>query len=133
MLAEIENELNGPDNAYQYVNEVLARARVAGGAASDQPADWSGMTQDQFRERIMFEYNFELLNELHEYFNNRRRGYEWFKKYVIEAHNNHPGYDFSKPRDVLYPDNPRIMVMPIPEDELNSNPNMSASDQNAGY
>ena len=133
MLAEIENELNGPNNAYQYVNEVLARARVAGGASSEEPADWSGMTQDQFRERIMFEYNFELLNELHEYFNNRRRGYEWFKKYVIEAHNNHPGYDFSKPRDILYPDNPRIMVMPIPEDELNSNPNMSASDQNSGY
>ena len=133
MLAEIENELNGPDNAYQYVNEVLARARVAGGASSAQPEDWSGMTTEQFRERIMMEYNFELLNELHDFFNPRRRGYEWFKKYVIEAHNNHPGYDFSKARDILYPDNPRIMVMPIPEDELNANPNMTASDQNTGY
>ncbi|TDN96633.1 RagB/SusD family nutrient uptake outer membrane protein [Sunxiuqinia elliptica] len=133
MLAEIENELNGPENAYQYVDEVLARARVAGGASSDQPANWSEMDQEQFRERIMFEYNFELLNELHEYFNNRRRGYDWFKKHVIEAHNNHPGYDFSKPRDILYPDNPRIMVMPIPEDELSANPKMSGTDQNSGY
>ena len=133
MLAETENELNGPDNAYQYVNEVLARARVAGGASSDEPADWSGMTQEQFRERIMMEYNFELLCEGHDFFNVRRRGYEYFKAHVIEPHNNHPVYDFTKSRDVMYPDNARIMVMPIPEDELNANPKMSAADQNSGY
>lgn len=133
MLAEIENELHGPENAYQYVNEVLARARVAGGASSAQPADWSGMTKDEFRERIMMEYNFELLCEGHDFFNVRRRGYEYFKIHVIDAHNNHPVYDFSKALDVQYPDNARIMVMPIPEDELNANPLMSASDQNTGY
>jgi hypothetical protein len=133
MLAEIENELNGPADAYQYVNEVLARARVAGGASSAEPADWSGMTKDEFRERIMMEYNFEMLNEGHDFFNVRRRGYDYFKKHVIEPHNNHPVYDFSKSRDVQYPDNPRIMVIPIPEDELNANPQMSASEQNPGY
>ncbi len=133
MLAEIENELHGPDNAYQYVNEVMARARVSGGETSDQPADWSGLTQDQFRTNIMFEYNFELLCEGHDFFNVRRRGYDYFKTNVIDVHNNHPMYDFSKSRDVMYPDNSRIIVMPIPEDELNANPNMSASDQNSGY
>jgi len=36
MLSEIENELNGPANAYQYVNEVLARARMSGTSVSSQ-------------------------------------------------------------------------------------------------
>jgi hypothetical protein len=133
MLAEIENELNGPNNAYKYVNEVLARARIAGGVVSDQPADWTGLNQSSFRDKIMNEYQFELLGEGHDWFNVRRRGYALFKMNVIDAHNNHKLYDFTKQRDVRYPDNERIMVMPIPEDEINANPKISASDQNSGY
>ncbi|WP_321281754.1 RagB/SusD family nutrient uptake outer membrane protein [Marinifilum fragile] len=133
MLAEIENELNGPANAYQYVNEVLDRARNSADSPSTEPADWSGLSQEQFREAIMAEYNFELLGEGHDWFNARRRGYEYFKTHVIDAHNNTSAYDFSKLRDVEYPDNERTMVFPIPATEITSNPNVSASDQNAGY
>ncbi|TAJ14509.1 RagB/SusD family nutrient uptake outer membrane protein [Marinilabiliaceae bacterium JC017] len=133
MLAEIENELNGPANAYQYVNEVLARARQSAEVASNDPADWSGMTQEEFREAIMFEYRYELLGEGHEWFNNRRRGYDYFKKNVIDIHNNTPAYDFSKQRDVLLPDDARNMLMPVPQSELTANPNINAEDQNSGY
>ncbi|MFA8436875.1 MAG: RagB/SusD family nutrient uptake outer membrane protein [Marinifilaceae bacterium] len=133
MLAEIENELNGPDNAYQYVNEVLARARQSADTPSSEPANWSGMTQEQFREAIMAEYNYELLGEGHDWFNVRRRGYEYFKTHVIDVHNNTAAYDFSKSRDVEYIDNERTMLFPIPGSEITSNPNVSAADQNLGY
>jgi hypothetical protein len=133
MLAEIENELNGPDNAYQYVNEVLARARQSADVSSTEPADWSGVSQEEFREAIMAEYNFELLGEGHDWFNVRRRGYEYFKIHVIDAHNNTASYDFSKSRDVEYPDNDRIMLFPIPATEITANPNVSVADQNLGY
>lgn len=132
MLAEIENELNGPDNAYQYVNEVMLRARnsVEG---SLQPADWSGMTQEEFRTNIMMEYRYELLGEGHEYFNERRRGWDYFKANVVDKHNTFPKYDFSKMGDVQLSDNPRVMLMPIPQTEIINNPNVTSEDQNIGY
>ena len=80
MLAEIENELNGPANAYQYVNPVLTRARSSVTPAAVQPANWTGMNQAQFRARIMKERQYELLAEGHDWFDTRRRGYENFKK-----------------------------------------------------
>lgn len=127
MLAEIENELKGPGNAYQYVNEVLTRARNTG--ASAQPADWSGLSQDDFRIAIMKEYQFELLAEGQDWFNNRRRGYDYFKQYIIENHNarNEKGYD------IVYPDDSKTMLIPIPSSEINSNFLISTSDQNPGY
>jgi len=133
MLAEIENELNGPENAYQYVNEVLARARQSADIPSVEPQDWSGMTQEEFRVAIMHEYQFELLTEGQDWFTLRRRGYEYYKTNVIDVHNNHPKYDFTILRDVEYPDNDRIMLMPIPASEITANPNISANDQNSGY
>jgi len=133
MLAEIENELNGPDNAYAYVNEVLARARASAETPSIEPADWSGLTQDEFRAAIMFEYRYELLGEGHEWFNDRRRGYDYFKTNVIDVHNNHPGYDFNVNRDVLLPDDSRNLLMPIPQSEITANPSINAEDQNPGY
>jgi hypothetical protein len=133
MLAEIENELNGPDNAYPYVNEVLERARNSAETPSDSPADWGGMTQDDFREAITREYLLELQQEGKDFFHLRRRGWDFFREFVILAHNNHPGYDFSIDRDVEYPDNERIMVLPIPDTEINTNTEVTASDQNPGY
>ena len=133
MLAEIENELNGPANAAKYINEVRERARNSGAEPSSQPEDIVTMDQNEFRNEVMMEYMFELLCEGHDWFNVRRRGYPFFKEHVIDAHNNHPKYDFKKARDVEYPDNPRIMVMPIPGTEITANPNISSADQNAGY
>ena len=135
MLAEIENELNGPAAAYTYVNEVLARARNSAGTPSAEPADWSGLSQEQFREAIMYEYQFELLCEGDDFFRVRRRGYdEWFKPHVIDVHNSHPVYgDFSGKTDAEYPDNSRIILMPISSIEITSNNKILASDQNPGY
>ncbi len=133
MLAEIENEINGPANAYQYVNEVLARARQSGDTGVD-PADWSGMTQENFRQRIMKEYQFELLGEGEDFYRVRRRGWEYFKTNVVDAHNNFQDYDFDKWNyDVILDENPRSMIMPVPQTEIIANPYINQEDQNLGY
>jgi len=133
MLGEIENELNGPADAYQYVNEVLTRARNSSDTIVATPANWDNLTQDSFREAITKEYFFELQQEGQDFFNVRRRGYDFFKTFVIDAHNNHPLYDFKKKRDIELLDNERIMLLPIPDIEINANSKISNADQNPGY
>ena len=131
MLAEIENELNGPANAYQYVNEVLARARNTENGPAAQPADYAGMTQDQFRERIMMERQYELLAEGHTWFDVRRRGYEYFLQHVIYPHNESP--NFHQSTDFVYPVTVKNMLLPIPSDEISGNYEITQADQNPGY
>jgi hypothetical protein len=133
MLAEIENELNGPDNAYVYVNQVLERARNSADTIANYPEDWSGMSQSEFRDAITREYIFELQQEGKDFFHLRRRGWEFFRDFVILTHNTHPVYDFNNDRDLEYPDNERIMLLPIPDTEINTNTEINASDQNSGY
>ncbi len=132
MLAEIENELNGPGNAYQYVNEVLLRARNSVSPAATSPADWSGMTQVEFRNRIMKERKFELFAEGHDWFDARRRGYLYFTDNIINVHNSHPTINVGN-LDVIYPTNIRNMLLPLPQSEIGNNPNISETDQNPGY
>lgn len=134
MLAEIENELNGPAGAYQYVNPVLARARDTDGdgtADAAQPADWAGMSQDEFRSRILQERHYELLSEGQDWFDVRRRGYRYFLENVVEPHNNHPTFD--QTTDFAYPISIKNMLLPIPSIELSGNQAMSVADQNPGY
>ena len=130
MLAEIENELNGPENAYQYVNQVLERARNTGDTM--EPADWSGMTQDEFRLRIMKERQFELLAEGQDWFDTRRRGYDYLLNEVIRVHNSTPNLDYPK-KDYMYPEDEKNMLMPIPSSEIAGNQSVLESDQNPGY
>lgn len=139
MLAEIENELNGPEGAYKYINEVLTRARDANGNGAIEsteiaPANWQGMSQEKFRSRIMQERRFELLGEVHEFYDTRRRGVPYLKAY-FEHHNNHPLFnqtnDFKLPVDEASVR--RLLLMPIPSDEINSNTLITADNQNYGY
>ena len=130
MLAEIENELNGPGSAYQYVNEVLSRARNTSSGVVAEPAEWMGMSLDELRFRIMRERQFELLGEGHAWYDTRRRGYEYFLEEVVETHNNQPN---PGNRDYIYPVIVKNMLMPIPSNEINSNQAISQADQNPGY
>ena len=112
MLAEISNELNNGEQM-QYLTEVLDRAGVV-----PQPQYSEG--QDGFRAAIMKEYTFELLGEGHDAFNNRRRGYQWFKTNVIDKHNNYEKWN--KQLDLkLAEDENVVMLLPIPTTELNTN------------
>lgn len=53
-VAEAINEQRGPEDAYQYVNEVRLRAGVGA---------WSGMSEAQFRDAILDERGRELFSE----------------------------------------------------------------------
>jgi len=137
MLGEIENELGQTSTAITRVNEVLQRARnsydptVGPGAGSTEPADWSGLSQEEFRIAIMKEYRFELLAEGHDFYNNRRRGWDWFRVNIIEFHNNYPV--FKNNVDIKYPVDPKIMLLPFPTSEINANNMISNEDQNSGW
>lgn len=134
MLAEIENELTGPGNAYQYVNQVLARARNTENGEADEPADWSGLTQDEFRKRILKERQYEMLGEGHEWFDTRRNGYDYLLNEVILLHNNFIdslSNEYPRLRDYIYPDDPKNMLLPIPFNEISRNPEIN--EQNPGY
>lgn len=112
MLAEISNELqNGEEMTY--LTEVLDRVGLT-------PRDKYSQGQDAFREAIMEEYNFEELGEGHEWFNNRRRGYEWFKSHVIDVHNNWEKFN-PKVDVTLEDDKETVMHNPIPTSEINTN------------
>lgn len=139
MLAEIENELRGPAGAYQYVNLVMQRARDANGnniieATEISPADWSGMSQATFRDRIMLERRIELVGEVHEFYDTRRRGEAYLLKYY-QQHNAHPL--FNAANDFLFPTDAasvkRNMLLPIPAEEMNTNRLIPPSAQNFGY
>jgi hypothetical protein len=142
MLAEAENEVRGPQGAYKYVNEVLKRARyLTATTNATTPDDWRDMTQSQFRQRIMDERRYELMGELHEYLDVRRRGIEYFRAAAI-GHNTHPAnvkmmvgnpppYEYIIPTDDATLK--RGMLMPIPNTEMSSNSLITIKDQNPGY
>jgi hypothetical protein len=71
IAAEAENELNGPANAYQYINIIRARARIDKSNPTDVP-DLSGLTQDQFRSAVLMERKWELHLEGNTWFDLKR-------------------------------------------------------------
>lgn len=80
--AEAINEADGPDQAYQYVNQVRARTGV------NMPP-YANMTQNEFRKRIRNERRVELCFEDHRFFDTRR----WCLFDGVTAQN-----ELSKPR-----------------------------------
>ena len=112
MLAEISNELqNGEEMTY--LTEVLDRVGLT-------PRDKYSQGQEAFREAIWEEYNFELLGEGVDWFNNRKRGYQWFKTHVIDVHNNWE--KFNPNVDVTLCDDPDVVMhLPMPTSEINTN------------
>lgn len=106
-LAEAENELNGPSGAYDPINRIRNRVGLP-----DLPA---GMTQEEMRNATKHERRVELAFEGHHYFDLLRWGPEDMKaamESVVE-----PGHtsEFS----------PRVMLWPIPQSEIDVNPNLT--------
>ena len=109
--AEAENELNGPANAYTYLNQVRARAGL--------PA-LSGLSQSEFRDAIMQERAWELCGE------NWRRWdlIRWGK--LVEAVQGTALDNASGAANIQ----PHHVRFPIPYDEILKNPNLT---QTPGY
>lgn len=112
MLAEISNELQNGEQM-GYVEEVLNRVGLT-------PQEEYNNGQEGFRRAIMYEYRYELLGEAHDWFNNRRRGYNWFLNEVILPHNNYANFN-SNVDVTLSEDKDVVMHLPIPTSEINTN------------
>lgn len=118
MAAEAENELNGPGNAYPYVNKVRERA-----FEPNQP--WSGMSQSTFREAMYSERKFELSAEGHRKMDLIRWGIllETVKATTHRSWNN-PAANIQ----------PYHILLPIPQNQINLNEHLLDSDAtNNGY
>ena len=119
-LAECLNELNRTDEALTYVNQVRQRAGVP---------NWTSMTQDQFRTKIMDERMRELFGENWRRFDLVRTG-KWEE--LVTKRNK--WCERSVANGTFVKSN---MILPIPQTELNQNTQMrkedGSMDQNEGY
>ncbi|WP_419212289.1 RagB/SusD family nutrient uptake outer membrane protein [Maribacter sp. X9] len=115
MLAEVENEINGPTPvAYDAINQV--RRRAYGNTENDVA---SNLSQTQFFEQVLLERKLELCFEGHRRDDLIRRGK---LQEVIDVYN--AANDFKKDFE------PHEYIWPIPQQELDLNPNVV---QNPGY
>jgi hypothetical protein len=112
--AEAENELNGPTpEAYEAINQVRRRAYKQFPLTSESPYDLSGLTKEQFREKLQNERFLEFVLE----------GQHWFdlvrwKKLVQTVRPYKPAITLKSYR------------FPLPHDQIVLNPNLT---QNWGY
>lgn len=119
MAAEAENELNGPANAYQYINKVRERAYAT-------QAEWElkGLTKDQFRLKIYDERKWELAGECHRRMDLIRWGILLDVVKTTE-------YRVYSPAAHIQP---HMVLLPIGKTELDLNPALLESDPtNNGY
>ncbi len=119
MAAECENELNGPANAYQYIEPIRKRAFAT-------EAEWklSGLSTQQFREKIYDERKWELAGEC-----NRR--YDLIRWGILLNVIQNLTYRFWTPNLNI---KPHHILLPIPLQEIQTNPNLLKSDPtNNGY
>lgn len=71
IAAEAENEMNGPDNAYTYVNKIRWRAREDKANPAQVP-DFTGLNKAQLRDSILLERKKELFQEGSTWFDLKR-------------------------------------------------------------
>ncbi|MBC9797173.1 RagB/SusD family nutrient uptake outer membrane protein [Sinomicrobium weinanense] len=118
MAAEAENEMNGPGNAYPYVNKVRERA-----FEPDKP--WSGMSQQQFREAMYDERKFELCAEGWRRMDLIRWGI------LLDVVKNVQHRPWNNPASNIQSYH---VLLPVPQDEILLNPNLLNNDPtNNGY
>lgn len=119
MAAECENELNGPANAYQYIEPIRQRAYAT-------QAEWElvGLSQQEFREAIYDERKWELAAEAH-------RRYDLIRWGILLDVVQNLEYRFWEPNVNI---RPYHVLLPIPLQELEQNPALLESDPtNNGY
>lgn len=119
MAAECENELNGPGNAFQYINPIRQRAY-----ATQAEWDLTGLNQQGFREAIYDERKWELAGEAH-------RRYDLIRWGILLDVVQNLEYRFWEPNNNI---RPWHVLLPIPLQELERNPSLLESDPtNNGY
>ena len=124
IAAESLNEINGgpTQSAYDYINQVRSRARNADGNAHSYPADLTpGLSQTAFRDSVMEERRIELSFEY-------KRWYDIVRRDLLEEV--FTGPDALETQNV---DPSKHYLLPLPQDELDRNPNLRPDGNNNGY
>lgn len=113
MAAEAENELNGPANAYQYINAVRERAY-------DPNQPLAGLSQQELREALYDERKWELGGE-------GQRRLDLIRWGILLDVVRSTEYRVYEPAENIQPHH---VLLPIPPEQLQLNPNL---EQNPGY
>ncbi len=138
--AEAINEADGPEAAYQYINQLRSRVGMPG---------YSGMTKEELRERIRNERRIELCFEDHRFFDERRwmlfedqtvnseKSLPLYKQYynlygVTVTNASNPSYEFgpAQMHQARAFNSPKNYFFPLPDDEVKRAPNLK---QNPGW
>lgn len=132
--AEAENELNGPTAAaYDAINQVRRRAywspynHVQNTPSDGSALELSGLSQEEFRERLREERRLEFVLEGHRWFDLKR--WHILVKYVKEhtpSNEEVTGTKTTKAQNV----SKKNYYLPLPQDQIILNPNL---EQNWGY
>lgn len=115
MRAEALNELNGPTaDAYDLIDQVRSRAGITL-LSTEAP----GASKDEFREYVFEERRKEFVFEYNRWFDLSRRGADYFVQKVKAA-----GKNLAAPRHIH---------LPIPQRELDLNPNLKQNPDWVGF
>jgi hypothetical protein len=107
IAAEAENEVNGPANAYQYINKIRWRARVDKSNPSNVP-DLSGLSKTQFKTAVLMERKWELHLE----------GDTWFD---LKRSNTLSNIQTIRGTDLVHPIGAYNQTWYIPDNEITNN------------
>ena len=107
IAAECENEINGPANAYQFINKIRWRARVDKSAPTNVP-DLAGLTKTTFRDAVLMERKCELHLD----------GQTWFD---LKRTNNIGRIQTLRGTDLLHPIGAYNQTWYIPDVEVQNN------------
>ncbi|MBO9728731.1 MAG: RagB/SusD family nutrient uptake outer membrane protein [Chitinophaga sp.] len=107
VAAEAENEVNGPAQAYQYINKIRWRARINKNSTTDVP-DLKNLGKDQFRDAVLMERKWELYNE----------GDAWFD---LKRTNTFQRIQAVRPTSLSVPIGPYNQTWLIPTQEITNN------------
>jgi hypothetical protein len=140
MRAELLNELNGPtQEAIDALNVVRERARNSSGTPSGTPEDLmlsDYSSKEDLRRQILDERGQELFAEGHRLYDllrmKRDDGMTYYQ-YMMDPVSGWVAQNFPTNKWTLLEFNPRDLLMPIPQIELDRNPLVTVQDQNPGW
>ncbi|WP_254527600.1 MULTISPECIES: RagB/SusD family nutrient uptake outer membrane protein [unclassified Sphingobacterium] len=107
IAAEAENEINGPQNAYSYINEIRKRARLDENDITHVP-DLVNLSKNQLREDIRNEWNWELYQE----------GFSWM---IMKRTNSFDRIQKQRGSTLTLPIGNYNQTWPIPVEEIINN------------
>lgn len=121
LLAECENEVGTSANAIAYLNEVRNRPSVSmpnyGTTAMDN-AGYPVTTKEEIRKAVQHERQVELCGE---------------EIRNIDILRWRANGKLAGPEPISYFQQNKYELLPIPQNEFNTNPNITSADQNPGY